>query len=163
MSAGGNRRKLTRIAFFAIAAAATAVVLAGILQLRFDQYPERLSGVFPVVCLALLALFAGLEGFGAARAGSSGVTGIDLRLNRLIRVSALAAAYVAVMTVIGFALATLLFQGAVLAYVFEQRGLRLIMIPVSLTVAVVALFSVLLAVPLPRGIGWFYALNSLWL
>lgn len=157
MTAGENDRSIRRLAFFAVGTVALTAALTAVLQLRLDRYPEGLSGVFPASCLVLLAVFAGVE---AMRAGSGSPAGIEMQVKRLAVVAMFALLYVAALPLVGFAPATLLFQAAVLAVVFGRRGFGLVAVPVLLTFLMLAFFSRLLAVPLPRGLGWFYGLNS---
>ena len=69
-------------------------------------------------------------------------------------------AYVYGMTRIGFVPSTFLFSLVFLRFVGERRPLVLAIIPVTILVAILGVFTRLLVVPLPRGSGLFLEFST---
>ena len=161
MNADPKTVPVHRFVYAGIALIAAAGALLSLLALRLDHYPEGLSRLFPTLCLGAMAIAAVL----ASRAAVRDAVGADAavpEIARLIRIAVLALLYVALLPLTGFAPATLLFQFAVLRFVFGMRGVSSVAYPLALTALALALFSGLLDVPLPQGRGWFYLLNTAW-
>lgn len=80
----------------------------------------------------------------------------------LIATVGLGCLYVALMRVIGFIPATLLFQSALLFVVFRQRGAKVVVgVPLVLTAIYFVVFVRLLEMPLPQGYGIFRAFSQI--
>ncbi|MBA2316966.1 MAG: tripartite tricarboxylate transporter TctB family protein [Euzebyales bacterium] len=73
---------------------------------------------------------------------------------------ALLAAYIFGLRVIGFAPSTLVFCVAFLLFVGERKPAVLIGFPLVITAVVLGVFTRLLVVPLPRGVGVFLQLST---
>ncbi|MEM6762565.1 MAG: tripartite tricarboxylate transporter TctB family protein [Pseudomonadota bacterium] len=119
-------------------------------------------GAFPQVYLWLIAIT------GALLLASDARPILALRrppfrlAARLLAMSFGLVAYVVGLRLLGFLVPTLAFQFVVLSVGFCRRGpLWLVLVPVGLTTLVIAIFSGLMAVPLPRGTGWIYGLNRM--
>lgn len=69
-------------------------------------------------------------------------------------------AYVYGMTRVGFVPSTFLFSLVFLRFVGERRPLVLAIIPVTILVAILGVFTRLLVVPLPRGSGFFLEFST---
>jgi hypothetical protein len=59
------------------------------------------------------------------------------------------------MQAIGFALATLLYVLAFVIVLGERRKMVLLVSPILVTVLILVVFSMFIAMPLPKGIGFF--------
>ncbi|QBI21481.1 tripartite tricarboxylate transporter TctB family protein [Egibacter rhizosphaerae] len=89
------------------------------------------------------------------------VPSLSRRLRTLAAV-ALLVAYVALMPTVGFVPVTFVFAIAFLALLGERRILMLLGLPLVTVAVVIGVFTQLLVVPLPRGIGPFLELST-WL
>jgi putative tricarboxylic transport membrane protein len=81
-------------------------------------------------------------------------------LVRLLLGFAILWAYVYSMTRIGFVPSTFVFSLVFLRFVGERRPLVLAVIPVTIVVAILGVFTRLLVVPLPRGSGIFLEFST---
>jgi hypothetical protein len=63
--------------------------------------------------------------------------------------------YIFAMQAIGFALATLLYVLAFVIVLGERRKMVLLVSPILVTVLILVVFSMFIAMPLPKGIGFF--------
>ena len=142
----------------------------------FAQYPEGLAYLFPGLIFCALGFLGVLFLLRAVRAAARKTpmyeqsayeqSGNDApRTRRLKPFFILVIAvwcYPALASLVGFPLATLLFQAGALSAVFKRRGLAwLVGAPLAATIAFTVFFNQVLSVPLPRGVGVFYALNAL--
>lgn len=131
--------------------------LGGYESLGPDFWPRWVLG--GLVVLGLLLVGQGLE---------RKRTGADVHLwkdtknpRRLLTGIALLLGYLALINVLGFTLATLLFL-VLLIYVLGGRHVTALAVaPVVVTAAILLIFGRILFVPLPRGIGVFRDI-SLW-
>ncbi len=149
----GARRE--RVLFAVIALGAAAGMLASGYGLQPERYPEGLAAAFPGIVFGLLALVAGYSLIGKPRPAAQPAPGTPFRRRDCLLVFGLCTGYLLLLAAAGFALATLVFQSALLRFVFRQTGVvRVLLIPAAMTAAMVLVFAVLLEVPLPRG-AWF--------
>lgn len=137
-----------------IAVAAGAIVLAVSSDLPFGTLASPGAGMLPTLIIVLLMVFGAVL---FARAGESppfqDAAWTDLP--HAVRVVAVAAAAVALYTVLGFLVTTavLLF---VLTFLVERRPfLPVAAFSIGVTALAYALFSLLLKTPLPRGMMGF--------
>jgi len=79
--------------------------------------------------------------------------------NIVILCAAVTLAYIFVMQAIGFALATFLYVLAFILVLGERRRSVLIASPVVVTALILVVFSRLIAMPLPKGMGFFADLS----
>ena len=79
--------------------------------------------------------------------------------NIVILSAAATLAYIFAMQAIGFALATLLYVLAFILVLGERRKSVLIVSPAVVTALILVVFSRLIAMPLPKGIGFFADLS----
>lgn len=151
-----------------IAGAATTIFgLSGLIystwRQSLSQYPEGLSYIFPIL-IFILALLTGISLLRSqptepppANAASTRPTLIKLGV-----MMALLWGYAFLLGVAGFIIATFAFQLLALLIVFKKRGtLWVIGAPLLLTALFTLFFEFVLAVPLPKGVGAFYAINTL--
>lgn len=143
---------------------ALAGLLFAISQQRLADYPEGLSYLFPgFVFLCLFGVGLSLLRQIRTPTPSNAVHTASTQFNTsgFCQVCGLLLAYVVVIPIVGFVLATLVFQAMVVALVFKRRGsLWLCVLPIGVTTAFTLFFTKALSVPLPRGTGVFYCINS---
>lgn len=70
-------------------------------------------------------------------------------------------AYLVLIPMIGFILATFLFVGAFAVALGERRRMVLIISPFLLTTIIVSVFAKFITIPFPRGIGFFAGFSRL--
>ncbi|MEM6415343.1 MAG: tripartite tricarboxylate transporter TctB family protein [Pseudomonadota bacterium] len=129
---------------------------------RFDHYPEDLDFLFPGLIFLVLLPVGALLAFGPHKQKTGSEDQPATHNSTFTKLAALAWTYVALIDYIGFPIATIAFQSAVLAFVFKKRSISwLVVTPLTATIAFTLFFKVGLSVPLPRGVGLFYTLNAL--
>lgn len=130
----------------------------------FAAYPEDTDHVFPLLIFSV-GILVGLSMLTRQRHGGhsheDGDQPRQLRIGRAVLMGSGLAAYAGVLSVLGFPLATALFQLFTVGAVFGKRGaLWLALVPFATTLILCLAFDRLLNVPLPRGVGPFYYLSS---
>jgi len=128
-------------------------------------FPKLLLAGLILVSLLQLARagVARLRDVDSARAATKGEASPAKRfyLLDLLLALFLTAGYVALLRRIGFLPATLLFQGALIFFVFRQRTLKFCAgVPALLTVIYFVIFIRLMEMPLPQGQGIFRELSQ---
>ena len=125
-----------------------------------DFFPKILLAA--LIAVSLLHLLRGLLLRRRAAAPLGTTASASFHPGDLALAVAITAGYVAALHLLGFLLATLLFQGLLLALVFRQRDWRLLLgVPAGLTALFFLIFVQLMSTPLPRGQGVFHELSKL--
>jgi len=137
------------------------------------RFGEMGSGFWPILILSISALlsafllFSSILKFRKEKGDAEPeetlspeeLAGRKKQRNIVILCAVVTLVYIFAMQAIGFAPATLLY---VLAFVFvlgERRKSVLIVSPVAVTALILVVFSRLIAMPLPKGIGFFADLS----
>jgi hypothetical protein len=158
-----------------------AVILVFFLFLLFDsrklheirRFGEMGSGFWPILILSTAALLSGFllfssilnfrKGKGKEEPGEAlspgELSSRKKQRNIVILCAAVTLAYIFAMQAIGFALATFLYVLAFILALGERRKLVLIASPVVVTALILVIFSRLIAMPLPKGMGFFADLS----
>ncbi|MDN5344864.1 MAG: putative tricarboxylic transport rane protein [Clostridia bacterium] len=153
-----------------ILAIALALYLATLTFPDFPQYRAVDSDFWPKIVLAVLiflAIMLVIESIRKQRQLQAASQSEEKQpehagLVRMLTAAALLLAYIFIgLQYVGFVLSTLLFTVAFMALLGNRRPLPLVLTPLLITGLSVAVFSRMLLVPLPRGVGIFYLL-SLW-
>ncbi|MEM1111382.1 MAG: tripartite tricarboxylate transporter TctB family protein [Pseudomonadota bacterium] len=156
---------MRRLFLLVASAAGLAGVSWSLHELSFERYPEGLDYVLPAL-LSALVVVAALLSLRYEVARHEEVLDLpDVDFGGL-RPAVLAVGclllYMLLLSTVGFPLATLIFQVLLLRVVFRVSGWAwLLAVPCAATASICLLFGLVLDVPLPRGVGWFYALNAM--
>ncbi|HEX7372073.1 MAG TPA: tripartite tricarboxylate transporter TctB family protein, partial [Thermodesulfobacteriota bacterium] len=154
-----------------------AVILVFFLFLLFDsrklheirRFGEMGSGFWPIVILStatILTAFILLSSILQFKKGKGKETpekalspeelaSRKKQRNIVVLCAVVTLAYIFVMQGIGFALATLLYVLVFILVLGERRKWVLIVSPVVVTALVLVIFSKFIAIPFPKGIGFF--------
>ncbi|MCL4439228.1 MAG: tripartite tricarboxylate transporter TctB family protein [Firmicutes bacterium] len=136
----------------------------------FPQYRYVDSGFWPKIVLAVLIFLAIMLVIESVRKkrhlqviGQGGVEKQEREgLVRMLGAGALLLVYIFIgLQYVGFVLSTLLFTVAFMVLLGNRRPLPLVLTPLLITGLSVAVFSRMLLVPLPRGVGIFYLFSFL--
>jgi len=160
-----------------------AVILVFFLFLLIDslklheirRFGEMGSGFWPILILSaatLLSAFLLLSSILEFRKGKGkeepeetlspeDLAGRKKHRNIVILCAVVTLVYIFAMQAIGFALATLLYVLAFVILLGERRKSVLIVSPVLVTALILVIFSRFIAMPLPRGMGFFADLSRL--
>ena len=157
-----------------------AVILVFFLFLLFQslklqeirRFGEMGSGFWPILILGLGSLLSAVllfsswtkrkekEGKEAEESASPDSVASRKRARKIVIVSSVATlAYIFAMQWIGFALATLFYVLAFIVILGERRRWVLVFSPILVTVFILVVFSKFIAIPFPKGIGFFAELS----
>jgi len=158
-----------------------AVILVFFLFLLVDslklheirRFGEMGSGFWPILILSTAALLSGFLLFSSILNFRKGkgkkepeeplspeeLSSRKKQRNIVLLCAAVTLAYIFAMQAIGFALATFLYVLAFILVLGERRKSVLIVSPVVVTVLILVVFSRLIAMPLPKGMGFFADLS----
>jgi hypothetical protein len=81
-------------------------------------------------------------------------------LGRTLGVVGITLVYLYLMPILGFFVSTIVFGIVYLLFLRERQAVTLISAPIFLVLLIYIVFTQLLVVPLPRGIGIFYAIST---
>ena len=133
------------------------------------RFGEMGSGFWPILILAMaivLTAFLILSSFRKSKKGEEKeapqeppspeeAAGRKRARKTVVLCSAATLAYIFAMQWIGFALATLLYVLSFILVLGERRKWVLLVSPVLVTVLILLVFSMFIAIPFPKGIGFF--------
>ena len=135
------------------------------------RFGELGSGFWPILILGLGSLLSAILLFSswmkrkgkekeAEESDSPDSIASRKRARKIVIVSSVATlGYIFAMQWIGFALATLFYVLAFIVILGERRRWVLVFSPVLVTVFILVVFSKFIAIPFPKGIGFFAELS----
>lgn len=161
----------------------TAIVLVGSIYLWlvadkfpvFAKYKNVDSGFWPkiiLVCIGILSILILYEnisalrvGFREKREGPSGcgqeAASSTVNWNKMILMSMLCIAYYWGLSFFGFIIATIIFMWLAMAVIGGAKRIMAVVFPIVFTTALALVFTKLLELSLPRGMGIFHDLSLL--